>query len=112
MALKSMSPAVAERLDCLTEELGESVHMLGKAKRHGLNSTHTDYLGIPNKELLETELGHVLARIKLLTVSGDLHWVNILRAAREKLSQEPHHLHHQNPDALRSLASGVDMRLP
>jgi hypothetical protein len=57
MALKSMSPAVAERLDCLTEELGESVHMLGKAKRHGLNSTHTDYLGIPNKELLETELG-------------------------------------------------------
>lgn len=67
-----LTPAQTERFALVMEEMAEAQQVIGKILRHGLMSTHVDYDFIPNKELLEKELGHVGVAISLLMEYGDV----------------------------------------
>lgn len=63
-----LTEAEAELLACLSEECGEVVQVIGKILRHGYDSYNpNDPDEIPNLNLLEMELGHVLAIVELMT---------------------------------------------
>lgn len=91
-----LTPAELERLSILAEEMGESLHIIGKILRHGMES----YNPISddrrtNRELLEKELGHVKHAIDRLTESNDLNIDRILTHAEEKRVSIKRWLHHQ-----------------
>lgn len=72
-AFNKLTPAEAERLDYLTEELGEVLQAIGKIKRHGYESFNPDnpnHQG--NRFDLERELTDVLKAIWLLYTNKDI----------------------------------------
>ena len=71
-----LTPAEAERLAYLMEEMAEAQQVIGKILRHGPHSynpieSHPDFK-ILNIQLLEKELNDVLNAIRLMQSSGDL----------------------------------------
>jgi NTP pyrophosphatase (non-canonical NTP hydrolase) len=92
-----LSPAQAERFAILTEELGESLQIIGKALRHGMKSRNPLIEGSKtNKELLEKELGDVQNAVEMLCAAGDLDRAAITRRAQDKSVSIQPWLHHQN----------------
>ena len=89
-----LSPAEAERLALLVEELGEAQQAVGKILRHGYTSCHPDH-GAMNKATLEKELGDVKYAVLLLVSAGDLSRRSIDRAVDEKRRSVRQWLHHQ-----------------
>lgn len=91
-----LTPAQAERLALLAEELGEAVQVIGKILRHGLDSSHPDaVVGDTNRRELERELGDVSAATTLLVLAGDLDLERIDEAENDKLERVGQYLHHQ-----------------
>lgn len=69
----NLSPSEMERLDCLTEEIGEVLQIIGKIKRHGYNSVNPTIPEIPtNREMLEKELGDLQFCINWLKANNDV----------------------------------------
>lgn len=66
-----LSPAEAERLALLVEEMGEAQQAVGKILRHGYESRHPDG-GPTNRETLERELGDVEFTGEMLKNNQDL----------------------------------------
>jgi NTP pyrophosphatase (non-canonical NTP hydrolase) len=93
-AFNELTPAEAERLALLLEELGEAQQAIGKVLRHGYESTHPDG-GPTNREMLEDELGHVYFAAALLCESGDLEATGIFRSQSVKEEDVKQYLHHQ-----------------
>lgn len=94
-SFNKLSTAEAERLALLLEELGEAQQIIGKILRHGYESTHPKYPnGMTNRQLLEVELGDVLARVQLMCNYADIDWFTILEASGEKYKKRAY-LHHQ-----------------
>lgn len=91
-----LSPAEAERLALLAEEMGEAIQAIGKILRHGYESTHPDG-GPTNRELLEKELGDVQAAITLMCNVGDLDSNDIDSYEIHKKKSVQQYLHHQHP---------------
>lgn len=91
-----LTPAEAERLALLMEEMGETQQAIGKVLRHGYESTHPDG-GPTNRETLERELGDVKAAVNMLIDSGDLNMMEIDAAALRKRSKVRQYMHHQDP---------------
>jgi NTP pyrophosphatase (non-canonical NTP hydrolase) len=89
-----LSPAEAERLSVLTEELGEVLQAIGKIQRHGFESTHPDG-GETNREKLQRELGDVLNATAMMSHAGDIDSGAIERRAIEKDALIQPYLHHQ-----------------
>lgn len=91
----ALTPAEAERLAMLAEELGESVKAIGKILRHGYDMTNPDSdRKISNRGRLEEELGDVQCIIGLMCAAGDLvdYDISILaNNKRAKLKQWSHH---------------------
>lgn len=87
-----LTPAQAERLFLLLEELGEAQQAVGKILRHGYPSTSTE--NVTNRKGLEHELGHVVAAIHMLTAAYDLEQNSINYESQVKLSRVPRYLHH------------------
>jgi NTP pyrophosphatase (non-canonical NTP hydrolase) len=88
--------AQIERLALLSEELGEAVQIVGKILRHGIEST--DPNGNTNKNLLEKELGDILAALFLMRYNNDLDLENIETATLLKMKKYKSgeaYLHHQ-----------------
>lgn len=94
LAFNNLSPAEAERLALLAEELGESIQAIGKILRHGYESRHPDG-GPTNRESLEIELGDVRHAINRMTASGDLIEKNIEDRSLKKAISVEKYLHHQ-----------------
>lgn len=68
-----LSPAEAERLAYLLEEMGEAQQAIGKILRHGYNSrdpTNPNHKG--NRCDLEREIVDVLGAIELMYKKGDI----------------------------------------
>lgn len=92
-----LTPAEAERLALLLEEMGECQQAIGKILRHGYESKHPNKMDGPtNRESLEREVGDVLHAI----------WLMMKRDICEKAIEERRHvksvtvqlyLHHQSP---------------
>lgn len=89
-----LTPAEAERLALLSEELGEAQQAIGKILRHGYESRHPEG-GPTNRESLERELGDVRCAESLLTEASDLNPANIQAEAFNKSAKVRQYLHHQ-----------------
>ncbi|HEY9146980.1 MAG TPA: hypothetical protein VIN36_09870 [Thiobacillus sp.] len=90
-----LTPAEAERLALLLEEMGEAQQIIGKILRHGYESRHPDG-GDTNRGLLEKELGDVRHAMILLCLADDLDKSAIHDHADRKAIKVCQYLHHQD----------------
>lgn len=88
-----LTPAEAERLALLAEEMGEAIQAIGKVLRHGYESTHPDG-GPTNRETLERECGDVRHAMIRLCDTGDLNKQRIHDCADIKGKTVSKYLHH------------------
>ena len=91
----NLTPEEDERLSLLLEEMGEVIQIIGKITRHGYESRHPNG-GPTNRELLETELGHVKFAMGLMYGNNDFSDENVIRSAKEKSRSVIPYLHHQD----------------
>ena len=89
-----LTPAQAERLALLLEELGEAQQAIGKVLRHGYESSHPDG-GPTNRESLQRECGDVRHAMIRLCEAGDLDKTAIHERADVKALSVEQYLHHQ-----------------
>ena len=95
-AFNQLTPAQAERLAILLEELGEMQQAIGKILRHGYTSRNPDVLDGPtNRESLERELGDVAAAMGLLFEANDLDEQTVTNRVLVKALKIKPYLHHQ-----------------
>jgi hypothetical protein len=89
-----LTPAQAERLALLLEELGESQQAIGKILRHGYESHHPDG-GPSNRVNLVRELAQVIASIDLMVGAKDFNPQTLQKFREEKHEKVRQYLHHQ-----------------
>jgi NTP pyrophosphatase (non-canonical NTP hydrolase) len=94
-----LSPAQAERLAILTEELAEAAQVVGKILRHGYNS-YNPFSENPdtNRQLLEEELGHVLNAMNMLVNAEDINSKSIAHSRDHKSKTVHKWTHHQEDE--------------
>ncbi len=91
-----LTPAEAERLALLAEEMGEALQAIGKVLRHGYESYHPSHPeGPSNRQALTREVGDVYAAVCLLCESGDLQHVEIAERVERKKVAVREYLHEQ-----------------
>lgn len=90
----SLSPAEAERLAILMEEMAEAQHIIGKILRHGYESYHPDKPDVDNRQLLERELGDVQEAVLCMAKAGDVHSATIDEHANKRRFQRIPYKHH------------------
>ena len=81
-----MNERTQEILDILQEECAEVIVEVSKCRRFGLDSTHYK-TGQVHSQMLEQELGDVLAMLKLLIESGVVSCDGLEAAAERKLEK-------------------------
>ena len=89
-----LTPAEAERLALLAEELGECTQAIGKILRHGYESRHPNG-GPTNRESLEREVADVRVAVALLISSRDLNINSVGAQEIIKRTSVGQYLHHQ-----------------
>ena len=89
-----LTPAEAERLALLLEEMGEAQQAIGKILRHGYESQNPFQPGPTNRDRLEKELGDVQHAIDLLCRS-DVNRDRIDKCEILKRQAISQYLHHQ-----------------
>ena len=93
-----LTPAQAERLALLLEELGEAAQVVGKILRHGYESVNPFFPeDDTNRARLEKELGDVLVAIDFLIDYGDIEQWALDDRKRVKHHKIWEWLHHQDP---------------
>lgn len=98
MAFNGLTDAEDERLELIAEEAAEVLHIKSKTARHGFGSYHPlDVTQTTNRQLLEAEIGHLLAAVDLAIAAGDLDVVRIADARAHKMTSylQGKYLHHQ-----------------
>jgi hypothetical protein len=90
-----LTPAEAERLALLHEELGEAQQIIGKILRHGYESYHPDDPETTNRTLLAQELGHVWAATQMLIMPQDVSGMLLEFSRGEKHEKVKRWMHHQ-----------------
>ena len=93
-----LTPAEAERLALLAEELGEATQAIGKILRHGYESRHPDG-GPTNRESLEREMGDVYHAMLRMWGAGDMNGNAVTQRADDKARSVGRYLHHQGHSA-------------
>ena len=81
-----MKERVQEILDILQEECAEVIVEVSKCRRFGIDSQHYK-TQVPHKEMLEQEIGDVLAMIKLLLEDGVITVEGVEAAAERKIEK-------------------------
>ena len=97
-----LTPAEAERLAMLAEELGEATQAIGKILRHGYESYNPHVAlqyRIYNRDALARELGDVQAIIEWMIRHGDIKRSDLELAALQKQQKMPRYAHHQTAPA-------------
>lgn len=89
-----LTPAEAERLALLAEELGEATQAIGKILRHGYEIRHPDG-GPTNRESLEREMGDVYHAMLRMWGAGDMNGNAVTQRADDKARSVGRYLHHQ-----------------
>ena len=90
-----LTPAQAERLALLSEEMGEAQQVIGKILRHGFDSSNPIQPGPTNRHALEREVGDVYVALRMMFEAGDIRRGAV--ATREDIKREAvkPYLHHQ-----------------
>jgi NTP pyrophosphatase (non-canonical NTP hydrolase) len=78
-----MTPQIEEALGILQEECAEVIVEVSKIRRFGLDTMHYKE-NIPHSEMLEREVGDVLALIDILTEQGVLDTQALAKAVEAK----------------------------
>lgn len=91
--LPGLSAAELEALALLSEECAEVGAIIGKALRHGLDSTHPDG-GATNREAISREAGQVIAAIYIAADIGVINLADLDAGIREKWHKVGQYLHH------------------
>jgi NTP pyrophosphatase (non-canonical NTP hydrolase) len=81
-----MNERVQEILDILQEECAEVIVEVSKCRRFGIDSQHYK-TNVPHREMLEQEIGDVLAMIKLLVDNGVISADGVEAAAERKIEK-------------------------
>lgn len=96
MFTNGLSPAEAERLAILLEEMGEAQQIIGKILRHGYDSFHPDReRSDTNRHMLMRELGDVESAVRRLVHAGDISGDSVRAAGYDKDQRIKPYLHHQ-----------------
>lgn len=96
MSHSSLSPAEAERLECLAEEAAEVAKMCMKILRHGyLNYHPADPEKVTNKTLLANELGNLMYVKEQMHLSCDIADQDVIIGEHLKESNWPIFTYHQ-----------------
>ena len=91
-----LTPAEAERLALLLEEMGEAQQIIGKILRHGYYSFHPkDETETANAALLAKEIGDVQAALKMMFDAKDISKDLVNESKAVKLKNVKRYLHHQ-----------------
>ncbi|MGE4193043.1 MAG: hypothetical protein AB7E51_06620 [Pseudodesulfovibrio sp.] len=99
-SFNQLTPAEAERLALMLEELGEAQQAIGKILRHGYEEySPFDESKTTNREALARELGHVIAALTLMAVNGDVSEETINLSSVHKSINVGRWLHHNEPVA-------------
>lgn len=93
-----LTPAQAERLALLLEEMGEAQQAIGKILRHGYDSENPFEPGPTNRDRLERELGDVRYAMIALCEGGDLSKDGIHRHSELKRERVRPYLHHHDDE--------------
>ena len=104
----NLSDAERERLAFLLEEMGEAQQIIGKILRHGYESFNpliTPELADTNRQLLEKELGDVVAAITLVSTADDVSSRQINLHCAAKLKRVWQWFHFQPSSLAESLPS-------
>lgn len=96
MSFNRLTAAEAERLAILSEELGETVHIIGKILRHGYENHSPANPKTTNRALLERELGHVRFMMDAMCNNRDVSYGRILKAKTDKCLMINDYLHEQD----------------
>lgn len=92
-----LTPAQAERLALLAEEIGETQQVIGKILRHGYESVNPFNPTDTNRQLLVREIGDILVAIDFLVDYGDITQADLEDRRRVKHHRVWDWLHHQDP---------------
>jgi len=93
-----LTPAEAERLALLAEELCEAGQAINKILRHGYESYNPHEVnGMSNRAKLQHECGHVHAALWLMAETGDIDEAAMEAEAELKFSRVLQWMHHQEP---------------
>ena len=87
--MKANPASYNEAMDILQEECGEVIVEVSKCRRFGLNSNHYK-TGLTHTQMLENEIGDVLAMVDILVEQGIISTNNLAiakEAKKEKLKQ-------------------------
>jgi hypothetical protein len=90
-----LTPAEAERLALLLEELGEAQQVIGKILRHGYES-HNPYDSgqTTNRMLLTREIGDVGVALEIMARAGDIIIDAVSEHKISKMKRVGKYLHH------------------
>jgi NTP pyrophosphatase (non-canonical NTP hydrolase) len=92
-----LTPAEAERLAVLLEELGETSQAIGKILRHGYASRNPlEPHSLTNREALERELGDIQYAILAMTEADDVDAGTIADFSQDKAERIGRYLHHNS----------------
>lgn len=92
-----LSPAEAERLALLGEELGETQQAIGKILRHGYESKNPfNPNGRTNREDLEKEIADVYVAARMMFNAGDIRRTACATHEEIKAETVKQYLHHQD----------------
>jgi len=90
-----LSPAQAERLALLLEEMGEAQQVIGKILRHGYENYHPDSdPSETNRNSLNREMGDVLFVYEMMAGFGDIDKKEVETRTWEKSISIQKYLHH------------------
>lgn len=90
-----LTPAEAERLALLLEEMGEVQHAIGKILRHGYESVNPDSPGPTNRDLLERELGDFSEAMAQMMFASDISEHSVNRWMFKRRDKVKRYMHHQ-----------------
>lgn len=91
----NLTPAQAECLALLSDELAEALVCIAKINRHGLKSFHPrDPKQETNLDALTRELGDLMGAIEICVDQNLFNWAPIARAQKDKIERVGTYLHH------------------
>ncbi len=92
----ALSPAEAERLAVLAEELGEAQQAVGKILRHGYASHDpTDPKHPGNRDALARELGDISGEIDRMIAACDVNESTVNKRRLLRVEKSAPYMHHQ-----------------
>lgn len=84
---------LVERMGLISEECGETSQIVGKILRHGIKSDNKGRNEMTNRQMLEKEVGDILAAALICVAAGDINMGEVVTHAENKAGTVSEYLH-------------------